>query len=575
MKVLAVSPLASVAGAEVMLLRLVPELRSRRWDVEATVPGKGELEERLRKDGVPVVRLPLGLPAQRKPVSAVAGLARAARVVAGADVVLLNGLSTQRVLQAVRLRRRPAVLHVTNPIVAGVPAWSRSWTWSVVRAVITDSEVSAAECEAAGAPADLLHPLHPPAWEGVMEPRAAPVDGPGRVGFLGRLEPRKGIEDLIVAARRFLRGRTRASVTIVGAPSESAPPGYVASLRAAARASGVMDRISFSGWRDDSGEALAEFDVICVPSHAEPYGTVAAEAAARGVPVVATSVGGLREVVVDGATGTLVPPATRRRWRRRSRRCWTTRRCGRGSAPRRASARSRVCPGAVRGPGRCGVARGGGTVRAAVDGRPLPYLRAADLPEQVLLPVDLRRARADVADALSIYRASLWPGVPPALGATDHRVQAGAGLEPAPVARGAPGRARARARRRLARGDEAAQALGLVVDRPGVPLRERREGLDAELFALAPPRAAQEAIDQERPGAGAVAGRERQARAVGRDHARAVGVGEEHVVELGQEARWGRGVGVGQRRVGDVEELPAMLVAERPQARAQALEHRS
>jgi glycogen(starch) synthase len=141
-----------------------------------------------------------------------------------------------------------------------------------------------------------------------MEPRPAPLDGPGRVGFVGRLEPRKGIEDLIVAARRFLRGRTHASVTIVGSASESAPPGYTASLRAAARASGVMDRILFAGWRADAGEALAEFDVVCVPSHAEPYGTVAAEAAARGVPVVATSVGGLREVVVDGETGTLVPP---------------------------------------------------------------------------------------------------------------------------------------------------------------------------------------------------------------------------------------------------------------------------
>ena len=308
MKVLAVSPLASVAGGEVMLLRLVPELRSRHWDVKATVPGKGELEDLLRKDGVPVMRLPLGPPTGRKPVAAVAGLTRAGRVVADADVVLLNGLSTQRVLRAVRLRRRPAVLHVTNPIVGGVAAWSRPWTWSVVRAVITDSEVSAQECVAAGAPADRLHPLHPPAWAGVMEPRPAPVDGPGRVGFVGRLEPRKGIEDLIVSARRFLRGRTRASVTIVGAPSESAPPGYVARLRAAARASGVMDRIAFTGWRPDSGEALAEFDVVCVPSHAEPYGTVAAEAAARGVPVVATKVGGLREVVVDGATGTLVPP---------------------------------------------------------------------------------------------------------------------------------------------------------------------------------------------------------------------------------------------------------------------------
>ena len=307
MKILAVCPLARVAGGETMLLRLVPELRSRHWDVAATVPAKGELEHLLRKDGVPVVRLPLGAAAGSKPVAAVAGVTRAGSVVADADVVLLNGLSTQRVLRALRLRRRPAVLHVTNPIVAAVPAWSRSWTWSVVRAVITDSEVSAQECVAAGAPADRLHPLHPPAWAGVMEPRAAPVDGPGRVGFLGRIEPRKGIEDLIVAARRFLRGRARASVTIVGAPSESAPPGYMASLRAAARASGVMDRISFQGWREDSGEALSEFDVICVPSHAEPYSTVAAEAAARGVPVVATRLGGLCEVVVDGETGTLVP----------------------------------------------------------------------------------------------------------------------------------------------------------------------------------------------------------------------------------------------------------------------------
>ncbi len=51
-------------------------------------------------------------------------------------------------------------------------------------------------------------------------------------------------------------------------------------------------------------------------------------------------------------------------------------------------------------------------VRTRFVRRPPVPLRAADLPEQVLLPVDLRRARADVAHALSIYRASLWPGVP-------------------------------------------------------------------------------------------------------------------------------------------------------------------
>ena len=308
MRLLAVSPLASVAGGEVMLLRLVPELRSRHWDVTATVPGKGELEDRLRKEGVPVVRLPLGPPrSRRKPATALAGLARAVRVAGTADVVYLNGLSTQRVLRALRLRRRPAVLHVNNPLGAGVPAWSRPWAWSVLRAVHVDTEASARDCVAAGAPADRVHVVPPPAWSGVFPPSPARLDGPGRVGFVGRLEPRKGVEDVIVAARRFLRDRPRASLTIVGAPSESTPPGYSASLRAAARSSGVMDRVLFEGWRPDGADALAEFDVVCVPSRAEPYGTVAAEAAARGVPVVATSVGGLPEVVVDGATGTLVP----------------------------------------------------------------------------------------------------------------------------------------------------------------------------------------------------------------------------------------------------------------------------
>jgi glycosyltransferase involved in cell wall biosynthesis len=77
-----------------------------------------------------------------------------------------------------------------------------------------------------------------------------------------------------------------------------------------AYAAGVTDspHVEHYGWVDGAAGLMRRLDVLVLPSHEEPFGTVLAEAMAVGTPVVATRVGGLEEVVRDGVTGRLVAP---------------------------------------------------------------------------------------------------------------------------------------------------------------------------------------------------------------------------------------------------------------------------
>ncbi len=71
---------------------------------------------------------------------------------------------------------------------------------------------------------------------------------------------------------------------------------------------GLESRVAFIGARTDVWPVYGALDVLAVPSRWEGFGIVLLEAMACGIPVVATRVGGIPEVVVDGETGKLVPP---------------------------------------------------------------------------------------------------------------------------------------------------------------------------------------------------------------------------------------------------------------------------
>jgi 2-deoxystreptamine N-acetyl-D-glucosaminyltransferase/2-deoxystreptamine glucosyltransferase len=127
--------------------------------------------------------------------------------------------------------------------------------------------------------------------------------------YVGRLAQQKDVPTLI---RAFASVRTPASLVIVG----DGPDRARVEVAIEALPAGVRARVHRFGFRPH-GEVpglLAAADVVALPSVYEEMGSVLVEALRVGVPVVASRVGGIPDVVADGETGVLVPPGVPDRW---------------------------------------------------------------------------------------------------------------------------------------------------------------------------------------------------------------------------------------------------------------------
>ncbi|BCW17842.1 glycosyltransferase [Pseudarthrobacter enclensis] len=166
---------------------------------------------------------------------------------------------------------------------------------------INTGKISIAPC---GVDLDVFAPTGPVAARGRRH----------RILSVGRLVPRKGV-DLVIRALPYLKaaGFDDVELLIVGGGGDSgalhADP-EVRRLLALADELGVQDQVVLEG-QVSRGEMPGIFRsadaVVCAPWY-EPFGIVPLEAMACGVPVVAAAVGGLRDTVVDHATGLHVPP---------------------------------------------------------------------------------------------------------------------------------------------------------------------------------------------------------------------------------------------------------------------------
>jgi len=122
------------------------------------------------------------------------------------------------------------------------------------------------------------------------------------VGTAGRLEPVKGPEHLVEAARYILSGRPDVFFVFAG---DGRLKSYL--LRRASEL-GIAGDVLFLGWRKDVTKVISVYDIFVLPSLNEGMGRVLIEAMALGKPIVASEAGGIPDLVTHGINGFLVPP---------------------------------------------------------------------------------------------------------------------------------------------------------------------------------------------------------------------------------------------------------------------------
>jgi glycogen(starch) synthase len=141
-------------------------------------------------------------------------------------------------------------------------------------------------------------------WPFAERRRHGVASGPPELLFVGRLEYEKGVHDAIAALPRIRRAHPGTTLTIAGDGTQQDW------LVEQARKYRVLKATRFVG-RLDHAELLAALhraDAAVLPSHYEPFGLVALEAAAAGTPLVTSNIGGLGEAVINGETGMSCPP---------------------------------------------------------------------------------------------------------------------------------------------------------------------------------------------------------------------------------------------------------------------------
>lgn len=306
----------AIGGAERKLLDLVRSLDKQNYNVTVCSVGQGgPLQEEFEKLGVKVVVFPKRFAFDVSLIFRVARLLRRERI----DILQTTLLYADLIgALAGRIAGVPAVIswetvsHGANDSLRVKLRHKLGYRLAmkfVDKIVAVSDETKKSIIENRGIPAEKLLTIH----YGVDLAKYNRTDGLSKrkelnigskvpvLGVVARLEEIKGHKYFIDAVKEVIKQFPALQCVLVGDGS------LRQSLENKVKKLGLHANFHFLGFRDDVYSLLNIFDIFVLPSISEGLPNVILEAMACSKPVVATSVGGIPEAVVDGVTGFLVP----------------------------------------------------------------------------------------------------------------------------------------------------------------------------------------------------------------------------------------------------------------------------
>src|SRR3989344_4108720 len=264
MKILYGITKSNFGGAQRYVFELATEAKKRKHDVAVLCGQKGKLAEKLKEKNIKVIALK--------------NLER--------DISLMKEVKSFVEIMKVLKKERPDVFHINSSKMGGLGGLAGRLAFIKNKLQVIKNGIREFE----------LLPR--------IEARQKLVSGISPdtllVGTTSELHKIKGLDVLLIAWSKFIKGRG-AKLIIMNNGEEKD------NLQNMAKELGISDSVIFKGFIDNARSFLSGFDIFCMPSRSEAMPYAPLEAGFAGLPVIATAVGGIPEVIENGVSGILIP----------------------------------------------------------------------------------------------------------------------------------------------------------------------------------------------------------------------------------------------------------------------------